>query len=175
MQQVAHTLEVVRTAVPVDCQQVHTQLVDRRNRLNAHVARMHSLREPTRKSVYEMQGRVLQLAGSVHTSTRWRGTELSKLTPPSDHQIADLLTEAGGLASLFLRTDPSPWTGADLADGAAVQRALDLVQQIHTETLPQCLASINAVFAQTGLKPPPTLATLKEFEVLLDAVDRTLS
>jgi hypothetical protein len=33
MQQVAHTLEVVRAAVPVDCQGVHSQLVDRRNRL----------------------------------------------------------------------------------------------------------------------------------------------
>jgi predicted ATP-dependent serine protease len=34
MQQVAHTLEVVR-AVPVDCQGVHSQLVDRRNRLQS--------------------------------------------------------------------------------------------------------------------------------------------
>lgn len=112
MQQVAHTLEVVRSTVPVDCQQVHTQLVERRNRLNAHVARMHSLREPSRKSVYEMQGLVLQLARSVHTSTRWRGAELSRLTPPGDRQITDLLTEAGGFASLFLRTAPSRWTGA---------------------------------------------------------------
>src|ERR1039457_6074350 len=56
MQQVAQTLQVVRTAVPVDCQQVHAQLVDRRSRLNSHVARMHSLRQPTRKRVYEMQG-----------------------------------------------------------------------------------------------------------------------
>ena len=56
-----------------------------------------------------------------------------------------------------------------------MQRALDLVQQMHTETFPQCLASINAVVAQTGLKRPTTLATLKEFVELLDAVDRTLS
>lgn len=41
MQQIAHTLEVVRSSVPVNCQQVHTQLVDRRARLNSHVARMH--------------------------------------------------------------------------------------------------------------------------------------
>lgn len=77
-----------------------------------------------------MQGLVLRLANSVHTSTHWRGAELSSLTPPGDRQIADLLTEAGGCSSLlFLRTDPSPWTGAALADGAAVQRALDFVQQ----------------------------------------------
>ena len=34
MQQVAHTLEVVRSSVPVNCQEVHAQLVDRRTRLN---------------------------------------------------------------------------------------------------------------------------------------------
>ena len=51
-----------------------------------------------------------------------------------------------------------------------MQRALDLVQQMHTETLPQCLASISAVVAQTGLKRPTTLATLKEFAELLATV-----
>jgi hypothetical protein len=28
MQQVAHTLEVVRSAVPVDCREIHTRLVE---------------------------------------------------------------------------------------------------------------------------------------------------
>ena len=173
MQQVAQTLQVVRTAVPVDCQQVHTQLVDRRSRLNAHVARMHSLREPTRKSVYEMQGIVLQLASSVHTSTRWRGAELSRLTPPADRQIADLLTDAGGFASLFLRTDPSPWTGAALADGDAVQRARDLTLQMQADTLPRFLESVEDV-ARTGLRRPASIVESSELADLLEAVQATL-
>jgi hypothetical protein len=41
MLQVAHTLEVRRSSLPVDCQQIHGQLVNRRARLNSHVARMH--------------------------------------------------------------------------------------------------------------------------------------
>ena len=175
MQQVAHTLEVVRSAVPVDCQEVHKRLVERRNRLNAHVARMHTLREPARKSVYEMQGIVLRLANSVRTSTRWRGAELARLTPPVDRQIADLLTEAGGFASLFLRTDPSPWTGAILADGGAVQSALDLVQQMHSETLPTFLKSVQDVAAQTGLRRPESTVEVSELTDLLEAVQTTLS
>jgi very-short-patch-repair endonuclease len=174
MQQVAHTLQVVRTAVPVDCQQVHSQFVDRRNRLNSHVARMHALREPTRKSVYEMQGLVLHLARSVQTSTRWRGPELMSLTPPVDGLISDLLTEAGGLASLFLRTDPSPWTGADLADGAAVQRALDLVQRIHSETLPRFLESVKEV-THAGLREPESSVEAGKLADLLAGVQSTLS
>ena len=175
MQQVAHTLEVVRSAVPLDCREVHMRLVERRNRLNAHVARMHTLREPTRKSVYEMQGIVLRLAGSVKTSTRWRGVELSRLTPPVDRDITDLLTEAGGFASLFLGTDPSPWTGAILADGAAVQKALDLVQRMHSGTLPRFLKSVDDVVAQTRLRRPESTAETSELADLLEEVQTTLS
>jgi hypothetical protein len=175
MQQVARTLEVVRSAVPVDCREVHTRLVERRNRLNAHVARMHTLREPTRKSVYEMQGVLLRLSGSVHTSTRWRGVELSSLTPPNDRRIADLLTEASGFASLFLRTDSSPWTGAILADGTAVQRALDLVQRTHAETLPRFIESAGDVVAKMKLRRPESAMEASELADLLEEVQATLS
>jgi hypothetical protein len=175
MQQVAHTLEVVRSSVPVNCQQVHAQLVDRRGRLNSHVERMHCQREPTGMSVYEMQGLLMRLGRTVNAATRWRGAELAPLTPGVSQQVTDLLAEAEGLASLFLRTDLSPWTGATIHDGEAALRALDLVEQMHTETLPQCLASIYAVVAQNELKRPTALATLKEFVELLKAVERTLS
>jgi len=154
MQQVAHTLEVVRKAVPVDCQGVHSQLVDRRNRLNEHVGRMHTLREPTQKSVYEMQGTILRLSRSLNTSTRWRSTELSRLTPPIDGNVYDLLTEGGGMESLFLRTDPSPWTGAVLPDGAAVQQALDLAMQMHERTLPDLQNRSTAWLNKEGCSGP---------------------
>lgn len=175
MQQVAHTLEVVRSSVPVNCQQVHAQLIDRRTRLNSHVARMHCRREPTKLSVYDMQGLVLRLQRTVESSVRWRGSELARLSVEVSQGVTDLLAEAGGLAPLFLRTDPSPWTGAIITNGDAVQKALDLVQQMHTEALPQCLASIYAVVSQTGLKRPGTVASLRELADLLEAVDRTLS
>ena len=175
MQQVAHTLEVVRSSVPVNCQQVHTQLVDRRARLNSHVARMHCRREQTKKSVYEMQGLILRLQRTVDSSVRWHGAELARLTPEVSQQVSDLLAEAGGLATLFLRTDTSRWTGAALPDGDAVQKALDLVQQMHTETLPQGLASIHTVSTLTGLKRPVAIAGLRELADLLDAVEKRLA
>jgi hypothetical protein len=86
----------------------------------------------------------------------------------------DLLTEAGGFASLFLRTDPSAWTGANLEDGAAVQRALDLVQQMHSETLPRFFGSV-IVLAQTGLRRPTSIKETSELADLLEAVQKTLS
>jgi hypothetical protein len=175
MQQVAHTLEVVRSAVPVNCQQVHAQLVDRRSRLNSHAARMHCRREPSGKSVYEMQGLILRLQRTVDSSVRWRGAELARLSPEVGQQVNDLLREAGGLSSLFLRTDPSPWTGAVLSGGNSVQEALDLVQKVHTATLPQCLASIHSVTSPTGLCCPESLAGLRELADLMEGVERTLA
>jgi predicted ATP-dependent serine protease len=61
MQQVAEALDKVRKAVPADCDKVHKQLVDRRTRLNEHVERLHSKRQPTGLSIYQMQGKLLCL------------------------------------------------------------------------------------------------------------------
>jgi very-short-patch-repair endonuclease len=135
---------------------------------------MHTLREPSGKSVYEMQGILLRLGGSVRTSTRWRGSELLRLKPPIDRQISDLLTEGGGFASLFLRTDPSPWTGAILTDGIAVQRALDLIQRMHSQTLPRFIESLDRLVAEVGLRWPESVAEAGELADLLKAVQSAL-
>jgi hypothetical protein len=175
MQQVAHALEALRSAAPVNCQQIHAQFVDRRARLNSHVARMHCSREPTKKSVYEMQGLVLRLQRTVNSSVCWRGTELARLRPEVRRQVNDLLVEAGGLASLFLRTDSSPWTGAVLADGPAVQEALEVVQRLYLESLPECSESMHAITAQTGLKRPEALAGLRMLAELVESIETTLA
>src|ERR1019366_2197441 len=83
-------------------------------------------------------------------------------------------TEAGGFASLFLRTDPSPWTGADLADGAAVQRALDLLQQMYSETLPRFLESVQDV-TRAGVRRPVSVVETGDLADLLEAIQTTLS
>ena len=106
---------------------------------------------------------------------RWRGAELARLTPEVSRQVNDLLVEAGGLASLFLRTDSSPWTGAVLPDGGAVQEALELVQRLYLESLPACSESIHAITTQTGLKRPEALDGLRMLAELLESIETTLA
>jgi hypothetical protein len=84
------------------------------------------------------------------------------------------LNDAGGLAPLFLRTDPSPGTGATLVDGAAVQKALDLVRQVYSETLPRFRSSVDEITAKTQLLRPESIASAKDLADLLQAVQRTL-
>ena len=117
MQQVGESLESVRNAASADCEQVHKQLVDRRTRLNEHVKRLHSKREPARLSVYQIYGRMLRLGDDARANTRWRGEELLRIRPDVAERVRDLLIEAAGFESLFLRSDPSPWTGARLPNG----------------------------------------------------------
>ncbi len=173
MQQVARTLDNVRNATPVQCEQVHDQLVDRRSRLNDHVSRLHQRREPTGKSVYDMQGRLIRLP--VTSITRWRGAELKCIDPKIAKQIRDLLIEARGFESLFLRNDPSPWCGANLPDGKSVQQALDLVSHLASETWPCFLNSFNAVLEQSRLCRPFSLDGVKDFAGLLSRIQRTLA
>jgi very-short-patch-repair endonuclease len=173
MQQVARTLDMVRNSTPVQCEQAHSQLVDRRTRLNSHVSRLHVRREPTGKSVYEMEGRLIRL--TVRSATRWRGAELKRIDPKTAQQIRDLLVEARGFETLFLRTDPSPWCGANLPDGKSVQQALDVVAQLNSESWPRFLESLNAVLKETQLRWPTSVKAARQLTDLLSEVHATLA
>jgi very-short-patch-repair endonuclease len=173
MQQVARTLDMVRNATPVQCEQVHTQLVDRRNRLNDHVSRLHQRREPTGKSVYEMQGRLMRLP--VQSLARWRGAELKRIDPKAAQQVRDLLMESRGFESLFLRDDPSPWCGANLPDGKSVQQALDLVSSLSAETWPRFLEALNALLNQTQLHHPTSVKAARNLTDLISGVEETFA
>jgi hypothetical protein len=174
MQQVAAALDRVRNAVPTDSDKIHKQLVDRRVRLNGHVARLHSRHEPTGLSIFAMQGKLLRFGDKAQTVTRWRGEELRQLRPDVAERVCDLLEEAAGFESLFLGTDPSPWTGARLPDGAAVERVLDLVARASTQTFPAFVASLHTLVQQSRLSWPVSIGDAKELISLVAAVQATL-
>ncbi|HLY99442.1 MAG TPA: AAA domain-containing protein [Candidatus Angelobacter sp.] len=173
MQQVARTLDMVRNSTPVQPEEIHTQLVDRRSRLNRHVSRLHDRREPTGKSIYEMQGHLVRLL--VKSATRWREAELKRIDMKTAQQIRDLLVEARGFTSLFLGIDPSPWCGANLPEGKAVQQALDLVSHLNSENWSVFLDSLNAVLRKTKIGCPRSVKNVRELVALLCAVQHTLT
>lgn len=89
-------------------------------------------------------------------------------------RVRDLLAEAAGFESLFLRTDPSAWTGAKLPDGAAVESALDLVSRATTQTFPAFMASLYAVVQQSGLRWPASVGSARELISLVAAAQAML-
>lgn len=174
MEQVGRTLEEIQRSTPVDGDGVHRQLTDRRARLNEHVDRVHRKRQPAERSVYEIEGTLLRM-DRVKCATRWRGTELAKLTPAVAQSVRDALIEAAGFKSLFLRTDVSPWTGANLPDGAAVQRAMDIAAEMAGANGEALRNSLVEVVGATGLKIPANLAEAAAMFALLGRVQKTLT
>jgi hypothetical protein len=174
MEQVAAALSTVRQAIPVDCDRMHQQYVERRDRLNRHVESLHRRRKPSEASVYELQGMLLRLQPEVTSDTRWRGPELTKIEKEEPTSIRDLLREVGGLASLFLRSDPSPWNGVRLAHGAAAQQAIDLVARLTSQTWPEFMSCLGALMKEVRFRAPETLKDAQQTYLLLAAVRKTL-
>ena len=175
MERVARTLSAVRDSARPAAEAIHEQFVDRRNKLNRHDAKMHTVHAPTQMTVYAMQGALLRLPSNIRSTLRWRGPDLTQIGPKQAERILDLLGEAAGFEKLFNRTDPSPWTGVELKDGRAVQNAVDLAQRLSNETLPKLMDSIEHASSASGLHPPKTLDEVKDLSALLSQADRTLA
>lgn len=173
MEQVAAALTAVREASAVDCDLLHQQFVERRARLNRHVESLHRKRKPGGLSVYELQGFLLHL--QTKSNVRWRGSELRKIEDAGPRKVRDLIREAQGLAALFLRCDPSPWNGVKLADGPAAQHAVDLVARMTSESLPECVASLQKSADELDVRVPTGLKEGQRLYALAEAVERTLS
>ncbi len=175
LKQIAASLDFVRTSAQIDCAQLHQRFEERRKRLNAHSERMHRKREPSDETLYQLQGKLLRLPFEAASQTRWRGPELNLLTAERANRIRDLLREAGGLASLFLGMDASPWTGAVLPDGQSAQSAIDLAQELSRARWPAAVASVSEVASAKGLKEPSSVDEARDLYGFLARIDTLLS
>ena len=174
MEQVGIALDTVRQAMPVDCDRLHQQYVERRDRLNRHVESLHRRRKPSGMSVYEMQGILLRLQPEVDSATRWRTSELLKIEKADPRTIRDLLKESEGLAPLFLRNDPSPWNGVRLTDGAAAHRAIDLATRLSSQTWPAFALSLSDMVKAARFRAPKCFKEAQQMFSLVSGVRRTL-
>ena len=175
MERLKRALATLREAMPVDSSELHQTFTDRRRRLNEHVNRLHKPRAPSGRSVYELQGMLLRLPGEARVATRFRGEELNALTSQQAAAVRDLLVEAAGFEELFLRNDPSPWTGARIVNGATVQKAMDLAQQLATRQWPNLRSQLTELASSTGLKQPETLEQAQTLVSVVKDVATTLA
>src|SRR5205807_160873 len=76
MRQIGESLSLIQEAPQVDASETHRRLVDRRERLNRYDGELHTPRQLSGMSVYEMQGRLLRIPSAATVSTRWRGAAL---------------------------------------------------------------------------------------------------
>jgi very-short-patch-repair endonuclease len=173
LQQVAESLTLVRNISPADTGNLHQRFVDRRKRLNDHVARLHDKRKPSDKSIYEIQAELLlQFSESERINIRFRGVELNRLSAQKADTVAEGLGQIsrGELASLFLGDHPSPWMTAKLLSKDAAWKAYDVVLRIATVHLPafsKCLETLK-------LEPPISLNKARQLIAFIEDIEKTL-
>ena len=82
-EQLSSALTAVRQAGPVDCERMHQQYVERRQRLNRHVEKLHRKRTPGNKSVYQLQEPYCDFSAirTSHTVARPRPRKDRKCRP----------------------------------------------------------------------------------------------
>lgn len=170
----AASLELVRETPPVDTLALDTDFADRRERLNVHATRLHTSRAPSGLSMYELQGRLLRLPPEAVAASRWYGGELSRLSPDTIRTIRELLIESGSFVDLFRRRSASLWNGALLRDPQQVERALQLINTLLSDTFPQLRAALDCV-AHIGLRVPSSLAEADTLTTLLEQISGTLA
>jgi very-short-patch-repair endonuclease len=176
MEQFAESLHLVRNAPLVDSDDVHRRYVDRRDRLNKHVIRIHKKQSPSQKSVYELQGELLRFSHKEQSNIRLRKKNLELLTPENVQRIDALLQELGSinLADLFLGSQTSCWIDIQLSSGDARQ-ALELVEQVSDHLYPNLESALKKFITATKFKAPITLNEIKEQVSLAESVGNSLS
>jgi len=174
MQKVADTLGKIRTSPSTYAASQYSQFEDRRRRAVAHCQMMHAPLPPSGLSPFELQVKLIATNPKVMSKTRWRGPALGKLDIVSVHEASDLLIEAKGFASLFLRTNPPTWVENNLKDGQAVQDALDAAGRLAQETLPRFIVQLRTLVAVAGLEMPITLDGARKVLSLIREVNNFL-
>jgi very-short-patch-repair endonuclease len=175
MQQVAETLATVRNARLPDSDALHREFSERRARLNVHDKRMHTRSMRTGLTLYDMQSKLLSLPVAACSEVRWRGTELERLTPAKRQDVRTLLQDVGVLASLFTRTEKSPWTGVSFVDGAVAQSAIDTARRLANDALPTLAFVWEDLADSLGFPTPQGFEDAAKLLELMRAVERQLA
>jgi very-short-patch-repair endonuclease len=175
MGRVKAALEKVKRPPRVDVDGCHVEFSRNRDRLNAHVARTHTPREPSGLTVLQIEGEILRTPEAARTDVRWRGPALEKLDAALAEKVKILLEEAESLEHLFLRDDPSPWTGANLPGAVEVREALDAAAALAFEHWPALRDELDRALATTRLPAPGTLVALRSLAGLVRDVTRSIT
>jgi very-short-patch-repair endonuclease len=162
---IAERLEGDRETPAVQAVDVHGRLVEQRARLNRHAQEINRRREPHGRSVYELRGVLLKGRGRPESgmATIWRGADVVLLTPHGIERLRAVLREAAGVADLFLRRSPSPWTSAQITDAAGAQAALAAAQDGAFRRVPVLTALLETIAAELGLPMPKTPVEARAF------------
>ncbi len=147
-------------------EELHRQLVQRREALDAHVTALHRRRPPWDATVYEAEVGVREVPSAAPTALRIESETLSALSKDAIDRACQLTREIAEL-SRALEGD-SPW--ASVPRGAIDDdRALDAAIGLRNRDLPRARSAVERL--ASGHRLPPA-ASLDEAKAQVAALDR---
>ena len=173
-QALARALNTNATIARGDHHALHRALEARREELNSRVDALHQHRLPWGLSVYDAQGRLLELENSVDTKVRFRGAALDELGEDAYRQAREDLRTYVGLGGLTLKRSGSLWAAAEVVSSDEAAGAQALVEELRRHTLPQTLRALEAAAKATGLANARVIADWDERLALWQGVQKTL-
>lgn len=172
--ELARTLDDIARIPQVDLSELHHELESSRSALNDHAAAVHTTRQPWGLSVAEISQQLIGLGDVPDPGLRLTGSRLEHLDGETAHQAREHLLEWADLAEPLL-TSRSPWTGAQVTSEADARHALDLVDQVARDLLPEARAQLDRVLDRTSLPRPASIDEWQQVLALLTDLDTLFS
>lgn len=171
---ISRTLDDIATMPRPDVADLHHTLATNRTALTDYVAALHEKRAPWQLSIFEVNNQLLGLDDRARTDLRFTGSRLESLTAEVARDARSRLEEWAQLSEP-IRTQRSPWTGAQVTTEHDAREVLDLVDDLAHQTVPQARSQLDEVLAQTGFASPQSVAEWERTLAVLDGVATTLS
>ena len=170
----ADSLEHVATIPALDHSALHGRLQQRRDALVANDAALHGARDPWGLSVFEMQGRLLEIPDDAVTDLRL-STEAARTIDHSGYeQLADDIEEWVQSGGHTFAHDHPEWSRSTIVTSDEARAAFDLIRDLAHDRLPGTRAAVFAAVDEVGLARPETVAEWRTVAELLARLADTM-
>jgi very-short-patch-repair endonuclease len=173
-EQLQESIERVREAPLPNADALHRTFTERRDRLNAHVRTLHTIRQPGGLSLYQLYGRILSQPSNVECTTRFPRQVLETLDENAVDDCAQKVRDLASLAPLMMRESTSPWNRARITSAEQLRTSLDTVRRLTRETWPAWQAAWTALLAECPATAPRCVEGVSALLPALSAIQETL-
>jgi very-short-patch-repair endonuclease len=171
--QLQQSLETAGRQLPVNVDELHRRLVQRRRTVRGYSTELHLLRAPWGVSAFDLQNELLALA-AFETRHRFRGSMLRALDEETVRGLEQALREFVELGGSRVLLQESPWWRASIRDEHDIEKVLVQLDELTGRTLREGQNGMHALLRQTGLPVPRDLAGWQQVLELLDGVHQSV-
>lgn len=172
-EQFNNSLDQLSNALPVDGEDVHQQLLDRRQQLIDYKNALHEKRSPWGVSAYEARAILLQLSASQAPQTRIR--QLHMFTKDARTQIVEALWAFVANEGFRVLRGSSPWAQAQIRTPEDARQVLAQLDEVRGRSWKQAQSGMHHLLIQAGLPMPQDFSGWEATLRLLSEVSDTVS